>query len=199
MKDLLKVIWKMEIQNIPVESTTLLNIFEERIIKKAIKEKLIKSSGNALRLTKQGREKIKIVACGGVFDILHPGHGFFLRKAKKYGDILVVIVALDSTVKKRKRIPIITQEQRRELVSHLKPVDYSVLGKEGDILKIIEILNPSVIVLGPNQRHDKEKMKDELMKRGLKVKIKRVKKYYECPLPSTKLIIDKILERYHPK
>ena len=175
MIDLLKVIWKMEIQNIPVESASILNRFEERIIKKAIKEKLIKSSGNTLQLTEQGREKIKIVACGGVFDILHPGHGFFLQNAKKYGDILVVIVALDSTVKKRKRIPIINQEQRCELVSHLKPVDYSVLGKEGDILKIIETLNPSVIVLGPDQRHDKEKMEEELMKRGLKVKIKRIK------------------------
>jgi FAD synthetase len=145
------------------------------------------------------RKGKRVVACGGVFDILHPGHAFVLDMAKEYGDLLVVIVARDSTVEKRKRIPIVPEIQRLEMVSQLKPVDIAVLGKEGSFLDIIEEIRPDVIALGPDQHHDGDKIKEELKKRGLEVEVERIEEYKECPLHSTKDILLKIIERGYPR
>ncbi len=138
-------------------------------------------------------EKPKIVACGGVFDILHPGHVFFLEKAKEFGDILVVIVARDSTAAHRKRIPVIPESQRVEMVSALKPVDFAVLGNEGDFLKVIEEIRPDTIVLGPDQNFDESELRNELARRGLNVNVERIKEYYEgAAFNSTTSILQKI-------
>ncbi len=145
------------------------------------------------------RKGKRVVACGGVFDIVHPGHAFVLDRAKDYGDLLVAIVARDSTVENRKRIPVIPEIQRREMVSQLKPVDIAVLGKEGSFLDIIEEIKPDVIALGPDQHHDSQKIEDELKKRGLNVEVARINEYKECPLHSTKDILLKIIERGYPK
>ncbi|RMF90356.1 MAG: FAD synthase [Methanobacteriota archaeon] len=139
-----------------------------------------------------------MVVCGGVFDILHPGHVFILEKAKALGDLLVVIVARDSTVKGHKRIPIVSEEQRLEMVKGLKPVDAAVLGHEGDPLEIIEELKPDIIALGPDQHHSEKKIKEELEKRGLSVKVRRIEEYRECELNSTRAILQRILERGYP-
>jgi FAD synthetase len=145
------------------------------------------------------REGKRVVACGGVFDILHPGHAFVLDKAKEYGDLLVVIVALDSTVEKRKRIPIVPEDQRIEMVRQLKPVDIAVMGKEGSFLDIVEEIRPDVIALGPDQHHSAEGIKKELKNRGLDVEVKRIEEYKECPLHSTKDILQRIMDRGYPK
>lgn len=199
MNELLKTIWKLQAGKAWADREALVEGFGEEMLEKALKEGLIESEGTRLRLTRRGREKLKIVACGGVFDILHPGHEFFLARAKSYGDLLVVIVARDSTVEKRKRIPIVPEEQRLEMVGYLKPVDHAVLGGEGDFLRIIEDIRPDVIVLGPDQKHDEGRIQGELEKRGLKVEVKRVDEYKKCPLHSTKSILEKIIERGYPK
>ncbi|NOZ76130.1 MAG: FAD synthase [Euryarchaeota archaeon] len=143
---------------------------------------------------------IRVVVSGGAFDILHPGHGFFMEKAGEKGDILVVIVARDSTVEKRKRIPIIPEEQRREMVSYLKGVDVAVLGKEGeDFLDIIEEIRPDVIALGPDQHHREEDIRDELKARGLDVEVTRIKEYKECTFHSSRKILQKCMERGYPE
>lgn len=144
------------------------------------------------------RKGKRVVACGGVFDILHPGHAFVLDKAREYGDLLVVIVARDSTVEKRKRIPIVPEDQRVEMVSQMKPVDIAVLGKEGSFLGIIEEIRPDVIALGPDQGHDVKKIKEELRSRGVDVEVIRIEEYKECPLHSTKDILQKIIEWGYP-
>lgn len=144
------------------------------------------------------RKGKKVVACGGVFDILHPGHAFVLEKAKEYGDMLVVIVARDSTVEKRKRIPIVPESQRLEMIRHLKPVDIAIFGKEGGFLEIIEEIRPDIIALGPDQQHDTKKIKEELKSRGVDVEVTRIEEYKECPLHSTKDILQKIIEWGYP-
>ena len=76
----------------------------------------------------------------GTFDLLHPGHGIYLNEAKKLGGEdakLYVVIALDSTVEKRKRYPIVGEQQRLELIKMIKGVDEAYLGNEnGDFLKI---------------------------------------------------------------
>lgn len=198
MKDLLKELWISKAKdNLPDEGS-LAEKFGLDALKEAENRGLIKVS-ESVTLTQKGRECLKVVVCGGVFDILHPGHGFFLEKAKSRGDILVVVVARDSTVEKRKRIPVVPERQRRDMVSYLKPVDLAVLGGEGHPLDIIEDLKPDIIVLGPDQRHSEEKLQKALGERGIEVEVVRVKEYKKCPLYSTKSILEKIIERGYPR
>lgn len=131
----------------------------------------------------------------GTFDIIHPGHGFYLKKAKELGgknSKLVVIVARDSTVKARKRKPVINEKQRLEVVKMLKPVDEAYLGCEGDIFKTVEKIKPDIIALGPDQDFDEKELQKELKKRNIDCKIVRIKEYKKSPLDSTCKIIKKI-------
>ena len=73
------------------------------------------------RPTEKGSSEIKVVLAGGVFDIIHPGHIHTLREAASLGDVLVVVIATDRTaVKMKRRRPLHSQEQRRDLVGALK-------------------------------------------------------------------------------
>jgi len=134
---------------------------------------------------------VRVVATG-VFSIIHPGHIIFLKKARKLGDELVVVVARDKTVGLKKGSRYIPEEQRLHVVSALKMVDEAVLGDERDIYKPIEELEPDIIALGSDQDFDEEKLQSELRKRGLKAKLVRIKRYYEGELYSTRRIIERI-------
>ena len=103
------------------------------------------------------------------------------------------MVARDSTVEKRKRVPIVGENQRLELIKMFKPVDEAYLGnEEGDIFKIVEEIDPDIIAIGPDQTHNVEKLQKEIDKRGLKAKAVRIEKYRDCELDSSCKIIRKI-------
>jgi FAD synthetase len=130
----------------------------------------------------------------GVFDILHLGHLHYLEESKKLGDELVVVVATDTTVRKRKHEPITPEKMRCELVASLKPVDKAVLGREGgDIFEIVKDLRPDIITLGYDQPFDQKNLEKELAKRGLKVKVVRMP-HLDHDLDGTRKIINKIIE-----
>ncbi len=134
------------------------------------------------------------VMASGVFDIIHLGHLHYLEESKKLGDELVVVVATDSTVRKRKHEPVTPEKMRRELVASLKPVDKAVLGKEeGDIYEIVTELKPDVITIGFDQPFDEKVLEKELAKRGLKVKVVRMP-HLDHDLDGTRKIIKKIIE-----
>jgi FAD synthetase len=80
---------------------------------------------------------VKVMATG-TFDLLHMGHIYYLKEAKKLGDILAVVVATDSTVRKLKHDPITPQEIRVNLIKELKMVDEAYLGYEDDMYRIVE-------------------------------------------------------------
>ena len=137
---------------------------------------------------------MKVMATG-TFDILHPGHGTYLQKAKELGGddaVLAVVVAKDSTVKKHKRTPVINEEQRLEMVKLLKPVDEAYLGYEGDMFKIVREIEPDIIAIGSDQSHDPVKLQEELDKRGINAVAKRVSDYKEGDLYSSCKIIKRI-------
>ncbi|MEE8168285.1 MAG: adenylyltransferase/cytidyltransferase family protein [Candidatus Hydrothermarchaeales archaeon] len=194
---ILKAIWKLNFEKGAATEEDLGEFKED--LPQLLREGLVERIDSGYCLSKSGRKKIKVVACGGVFDILHPGHGFILEKAKELGNLLVVVVARDSTVMKRKRIPIVPEKQRLEMVRYLKPVDVASLGEESDYLKIMERIAPDVIVLGPDQHHNEELIRKELEKRGLKVEVVRIEEYKEAPLHSTGDILKKIMEQGYPK
>lgn len=137
---------------------------------------LVEGSGDGAKLTDKGRKLITVVMCGGAFDIIHPGHVETLEQAKELGDVLVVSVARDSTFERnKKRKPEHGEALRRLLVSAIRVVDLAVLGSETDILETVEILKPDVIALGYDQFHDEEKISQEVKRRGLNVKVVRLK------------------------
>lgn len=191
MKDVLKTVW---ISRLDPETVVLPSEVQE-----AIKEGLVEEQDGRYNLTPKGRKMIKVVVAGGTFDILHPGHGFFMEKAKEKGDILLVIVARDTTVEKRKRIPIVPEEQRREMVSYIQNVDAAILGREGeDFLNILEDVHPDVIALGPDQHHRVVAIKKALKERGMTIEVTRVREYKECEFHSSRKILKKCMERGYP-
>ncbi len=130
----------------------------------------------------------------GVFDLLHPGHIYFLAEAKRLGDELVVVVARDSTARKFKHEPITSEAQRVQLVAALKPVDRALLGHEGgSIYDILEEIQPDIIALGFDQIHNEEHIVEEARKRGLRTKVVRLPKF-EGDLDGTRKIVRKVAE-----
>tara|TARA_Y100000588_G_scaffold315927_1_gene344250 strand:+ start:63 stop:509 length:447 start_codon:yes stop_codon:yes gene_type:complete len=142
---------------------------------------------------------LKVVATG-VFDILHLGHAHFLNAAKEHGDELVVIIANDDTVRRMKGEPILSDEIRAEVVSHLKPVDRVVIGRTGDMLDIIvDEIKPDIIALGYDQRlFTREALASKLFKRGIEVKVVRLPEM-EQDLAGSRKIISKIMKIYQKK
>lgn len=138
-----------------------------------------------------GKAKTVRVMATGVFDILHSGHLFFLMEARKLGDELVVVVARDITAKKRKREPIVPEHLRLEMVRGLKPVDLAVLGDTQDYYRIVEVLRPDIIVLGYDQDHNADRIREELARRGLKVEVVRLP-VLKHDILATRRIIEKI-------
>ncbi len=106
----------------------------------------------------------------GTFDLIHPGHGYYLEESKKVGGDdarLVVVVARDSTVRSRKRIPVVDEKQRLEVVKMMKPVDEACLGSEIDMFKVVEKIKPDIITIGSDQNYDITSLKNELLKRNI--------------------------------
>ncbi len=121
---------------------------------------------------------MKRVLVFGTFDILHPGHIYFLRQAKKYGDFLIVSLAREKYIKKIKgRRPRHSEIERKRLLESLKFVDKVVLGSKRDYLKHILRQKPDVIALGYDQEAFTESLKEKLAVKGLKVKVVRIKSY----------------------
>ncbi len=107
----------------------------------------------AARLKNGGR---KIVFTNGCFDILHVGHVRYLRKAKSQGDVLVVGLNTDRSVKliKGEKRPFVPEEERAEVLGALECVDYVVLFNDPDPLRLIEALKPNVLVKGADWSRD---------------------------------------------
>jgi D-glycero-beta-D-manno-heptose 1-phosphate adenylyltransferase len=138
-------------------------------------------------------EKKKIVFTNGVFDIIHSGHIDYLIKAKELGDILIVGLNSDSSVRRIKgeKRPIINQTDRAFVLSNLKPVDYVVLFEEDTPLEIIKAIVPDVLVKGADWSLDKIVGSDVVLNNGGEVKnISFVNDQ------STSRIVDLILSRY---
>lgn len=142
----------------------------------SLERKELVSRGKNKKITKAGRKAITVVMAGGTFDILHPGHLETLELARALGDVLIVSVARDATFRRNKgRDPLHNENLRRNLVSALKMVDAAVLGSEHEILGTATKISPDVIALGYDQSHDGNEIKEQLARRGIEVKIIRLK------------------------
>ncbi|MFZ5377017.1 MAG: adenylyltransferase/cytidyltransferase family protein [Patescibacteria group bacterium] len=104
----------------------------------------------------------RIVLTQGSFDLLHIGHARYCREAKSYGDVLVVAVDSDEKVRQRKGKdrPIVPQEERLEMLTHLAYVDYVFL-KDSVLAKwaLIKAIKPDTLI-ATAQTYGKDQIKD---------------------------------------
>jgi FAD synthetase len=133
------------------------------------------------------------VVATGTFDLLHPGHLYYIEESKKLGEELWVIVARDANVKHKPR-PIIPEEQRLRMVASLKPVDHAILGDKTDMFRPIGEIRPAIITIGFNQHFDEIKLCQQLADRGLDPEIFRIGKYKEGDLCSSRIVVQRIID-----
>lgn len=128
----------------------------------------------------------KKVLAAGTFDILHPGHLRFLEKASSLGDLYVIVSRKHNAERAKKRPIVMPDEARLALVGSLKYVKKAVLGDEEDILKNVVEISPDVIVLGPDQAVNEDKLREELARRGLRdVEVVRLAKRFDDVWPNS--------------
>lgn len=156
--------------------------------------KKIKSLNQLVRIRRKLKKEGKtVVFTNGCFDIFHRGHIKCLKKAKSYGDVLMVGINSDSSVRKikGKKRPILPQNDRAEILASLEMVDYVLIFNEETPHKVITSLVPDVLVKGADYAKDEIVGKDTVESGGGRVV--RVKK---IPGRSTRSIIRIIIDRY---
>jgi FAD synthetase len=143
----------------------------------------------------------KIVLATGAFDLLHLGHVRFLEASKRKGGSaakLIVVVARDKTVLNRKgRMPILPEDQRRELVGSLRVVDRAILGHTHlDLLGVLRELRPDIICVGYDQKQIKASVKQLLREQGLPVRVVQIPKFGSSGLNSSTGIKQRVANRW---
>jgi len=91
-----------------------------------------------------------IVFTNGCFDILHVGHVRYLREAKKLGDILVLALNSDASVRaiKGEKRPLVPEEERADIMAALESIDYVILFDDPTPQQLVEYLQPDILVKG---------------------------------------------------
>jgi D-beta-D-heptose 7-phosphate kinase/D-beta-D-heptose 1-phosphate adenosyltransferase len=140
------------------------------------------------RLKREGK---KVVFTNGCFDILHAGHTRYLREARKLGDVLILALNSDSSVRaiKGPMRPIVPEAERAEVVASLDSVDFVTVFDELTPLELIEFLQPDVIVKGGDWAEKDIVGAEAVRKWGGRVAIMPV-----IEGASTTNIIDKVLQ-----
>ncbi len=138
-------------------------------------------------------EKKKVVFTNGCFDVLHAGHVDYLNKAKAAGDVLILGLNSDVSVKriKGKKRPIVSEAERAFILSNLKAVDYVTLFEEDTPQEIISELVPDILIKGADWAIDKIVGRDIVEANGGEVKTISF-----VTDQSTTNIIQTIIERY---
>ena len=134
----------------------------------------------------------KIVFTNGCFDIIHAGHVQYLQQAKNQGDILIVGLNSDNSVKRLKGAnrPINNQQDRKIVLEALRSVDYVIIFDEDTPYNLIKQINPDVLVKGGDWRVDEIVGSDIVLKNG-----GEVKSLLFIDDTSTTSIIEKILSQ----
>ena len=114
-----------------------------------------------------------IVLANGCFDLFHVGHIRYLREAKEKGDILIVAINSDASVRrlKGKARPILPQNERAEILASFSFVDYVTIFRGPNVEKVLLALKPTIHVKGSDYTEDTVPEKDTVKKCGGKVAI----------------------------
>jgi D-beta-D-heptose 7-phosphate kinase/D-beta-D-heptose 1-phosphate adenosyltransferase len=136
-------------------------------------------------ISKYKKQKKKVIFTNGCFDILHPGHIKVFKEAKKKGDVLVLGLNSDSSIKKikGKKRPILNEKSRIEVLNAIEYIDYIIVFQEDTPYNLIKELKPHYLVKGGDWKED-EIIGKEFVQKVFRVKL--------CPGQSTSSIIKKI-------
>jgi D-glycero-beta-D-manno-heptose 1-phosphate adenylyltransferase len=113
--------------------------------------KVVTKDQLALFLQQARAQKKRVVFTNGCFDLMHVGHTRYLQAAKDLGDLLVVAVNSDASVRSLNKSPdrpVVPETQRAEVIAALSSVDYVILFNEPDPRSLIEAVQPDVLVKG---------------------------------------------------
>ncbi len=115
----------------------------------------------------------RIVLANGAFDLLHVGHVRYLEAARGFGDVLVVAVNSDASVRRAKGAerPVVAASERAELVAALRCVDWVTVFEDDTVVPIIRALKPDVHAKGTDYREDTVPERDEVVRNGGVVRI----------------------------
>lgn len=144
-----------------------------------------------IKIREEPRKKgKKVVFTNGCFDLLHKGHIHLFREAKKWGDVLIVAVNDDASIKKFKGSwrPIFPLEERLEILEAIEEIDYLVSFSEDTPQKIISLLIPDVLVKGGDWKLDEVVGREEVEGAGGRVVLVPYLEGY-----STSALINKII------
>ncbi len=156
-------------------------------------KKILKIEELVEKINMKRRGGKRLVFTNGCFDILHAGHIRYLAAARSKGDILVVGLNSDESVKiiKDEHRPIMNQEQRAEILAGLWCVDYITIFNEPDPLKLIKVIMPDVLVKGADWR-EQDIIGADVVKAGGG----EVVRVSVVPDISTSRIIERIVKKY---
>jgi len=141
-------------------------------------------------------QRKKIVLTNGCFDLLHAGHIEFLAASKKCGDVLIVALDSDASVKKIKgpKRPVINEEERIRIISALSSVDYITVFSTEELNALLEKIKPNVLTKGSNYSTEKVYGNEIIKKYGGTVELIPVVDYI-----SSSQIIQKIIQNEQNK
>ena len=144
------------------------------------------------KLTKWRKEGRCIVFTNGCFDLLHAGHVWYLQKAATFGEILILGLNSDSSVRKIKGAnrPILAQSDRAYLLSALEAIDCVVIFEEDTPLSLIEEICPNVLVKGGDYLKEDIVGHDFVVNNGGRVEVVRL-----LEGKSTTGIVNSIMEK----
>jgi D-beta-D-heptose 7-phosphate kinase/D-beta-D-heptose 1-phosphate adenosyltransferase len=132
----------------------------------------------------------RVVFTNGVFDLLHPGHVRYLQHARSLGDLLIVGVNADASVRRIKgpSRPIIPQQERAEVIAALACVDAAVIFEEDTPAEIVRLVQPDILAKGADWPADRIVGRDTVEARGGRVVLVPIEQGY-----STTALLERIL------
>ncbi len=147
----------------------------------------------ALREKRSGEKPPTVVFTNGVFDLPHPGHVQSLRDAKTLGDILIVAINSDDSVRRLKgpNRPIISEKERAKILASFEMVDFVVIFSEDTPLKVVQALKPDVIAKGEEYRGREVVGSDTVKAAGGRVSLLPMKHNL-----STTAVVDRIVKAH---
>ncbi|MEJ2166942.1 MAG: D-glycero-beta-D-manno-heptose 1-phosphate adenylyltransferase [Desulfobacterales bacterium] len=158
-----------------------------------VSDKIVAAEKLVSKLEEERQAGKKIVFTNGCFDILHVGHVRYLAAARSEGDLLVVGLNSDISVRSIKgdRRPLVNQDQRAEVLASLVWVDYVVVFDEPDPLRLIQTLKPDVLVKGADWGEE-----NIIGAEFVKATGGRIIRAALVPEASTTCIIERIVKRF---
>lgn len=155
----------------------------------------VKTAGELVEICRKARQSgpVRVVFTNGCFDLLHLGHLRYLEEARDRGDMLIVGINSDASVRtiKGTQRPIQGEGERGELLAGLQCVDYVVVFDEPDPLALIELIQPDILVKGADWPADKIVGADVVLRKG-----GEVIRIPLTPRLSTTSIVERIVDRF---